>query len=456
MTRRWVLPAGTALAVLVMPAPAAGQPEATHVDTRLAYTCELPAGPVPVDVRVTAELPPSVEVHEPIQPSSVALSLTLPPPDLAAAASVTAVARLETAIVQQDTATATWSGALSDPVPVADPLVLDLPVDGPPPVVLTAPGEAVLAAAGLTVTLTGYQADGSATDPPSTELTCVAAEDQATRLAAVAVVEATTEPVPGEEQQPPPPGAVVVGPERRADPSPGAQLVELPADCKAIDPPPEQPSSVRYCAYMTGFANVAKLDASIEQPHGLVNVAPTNIIRNCVPGTNLLCQYANIVPNLNGEPKLPEMSGAFLAFGFVPTEAKLQLTQLGVTFADITLDTSPGNPRSLAKVSGKFMARVYDASVNGVPLDLGPNCQTKEPLVIELEGRPPYTLTNGGLLQGMTTIPPFDGCGVTEDLDPILTGLVSGPGNYVRMTQGPLCPLTGSPRFCPPQQPDPL
>lgn len=455
MRGRWVLPAGAALAVLAMPAPAAGQPEATHVDVPLAYTCELPAGQVPVDVRVTAELPASVEVNEPLRPSSVALSLTLPPPDLPAAASVTAVARLETTIVQQDTATATWSGALSDPVPVADPLVLDLPVDTPPPVVLTAAGEAVLSAAGLTVTLTGYQADGSATDPPSTELTCAPAPDQASRLAAVTVVEAATEPAPG-EAPPPPPGAVVVDPEQRAEPSPGVRQVELPADCEAIDPPPEQPSSVRYCAYLTGFANVAKLDASVEQPDGIVNVATTNIIRDCVPGTNLLCQYANIVPNLNGEPKLPEISGAFLAFGFVPTEAKLQLTQLGVAFADITLDTSPGNPRSLATISAKYTARVYDATVNGVPLDLGPNCRTKEPLVVELEGRPPYRLTTGGLLQGTTTIPPFDGCGVTEDLDPLLTGLVSGPDNYVRMTQGELCPLTGSPRYCPPVKPDPL
>lgn len=455
--RRWVVPAGLALAVLAIPAPAAGQPEATHVDVQVGYRCELASGPVRVDLRVTAELPPSVAVNEPLTPSSVALSLSVPPPGLPSAASVTATARLDTAITQRDTANATWSGALSEPVPVTDPLVLDIPVDAPPPVVFAAPGDAVLTTAALTVTFTGYQADGNVTDPPSTTLTCAPAPGEQARLAVVGVAGATGQP-PGEER--PPPGAVVVGPEqRREQPDVGAMGPELvPVDCAPIDPPTvpnTTPSSVKYCAFMTGFAGVAKLDSSVVQPHALVNVAQTNVQLRC-KGLMIHCQFANILPNIGGEPKMSAMDGAFHAFGFVPIEAKMELTAIGLTFADITLDTRPGNPDSLAIITGDYSVRVYDATVNGVPLDLGPNCRTERPLDIRLLGRPPYTLTEGGVLNAVVEIPAFDGCGVTEDLDLLMSELVSGPDNPVRLTQGNLCPLaTGPPRFCPPSKPDP-
>ena len=53
------------------------------------------------------------------------------------------------------------------------------------------------------------------------------------------------------------------------------------------------------------------------------------------------------------------------------------------------------------------------------------------------------------------TIPPFTGCGVSEDLDPLITGLVSGGGNFVKLTQGSICTLTGSNNGCPPEEPTP-
>jgi hypothetical protein len=103
-------------------------------------------------------------------------------------------------------------------------------------------------------------------------------------------------------------------------------------------------------------------------------------------------------------------------------------------------------------------------TVNGVPLRVGAGCRTVRPVRLVLIGKgdntiPPrgYTVSTGGPLSGMLTIPPFTGCGVSENLDPLLTGSISGSGNFVKLTQGKLCgPSQPSNWTCPPPVPKPL
>jgi hypothetical protein len=107
-----------------------------------------------------------------------------------------------------------------------------------------------------------------------------------------------------------------------------------------------------------------------------------------------------------------------------------------------------------------FFARVSlsisDVDVNGVPLNVGPHCQTTTPFNLDLLGLPPsYNVgSQYGVLTGTVTVPPFTGCGVGENLDSIFTASVSGPGNYVKVTQAPFCtPASGG--GCPPAKPHP-
>jgi hypothetical protein len=337
-------------------------------------------------------------------------------------------------------------------VPIGDELKVDVPLETPPPVVTATAGDVVVAAAGLSVVFTGYTADGAVTEPPSVEVSCTLAPDQTADLATISVSDVDG---PG-TTAPTPPGAVVVGP-GAATPrrSASAKEVQIPADCHVIDPPVEHAAVARYCANVTGFANVAKLHASVLQPMGIVNIGPTNFYA-CPPAPTL-CQQANILANRGEAPVLPEANASLLPFGFVPSTAKMQLTQVDLGFADIKLNPrDPSGVTNNATVTGKFVARLYDATVNGVRLDLGPNCRTATPLEVELHGKPPtYLLTGGGPLAGVVTIPPFTGCGVKEDLDPLITGLVSGDGNAVKLTQGSICTLTGAHGGCPPQEPVP-
>jgi hypothetical protein len=462
--RRAVLPVlvGAGLAAFVPAAPApADQPDVTHVDRTLAYRCAFPGGERPVDLRVVVDVPRAAVVGTPVRPGAPAATVSIAQPALAdltgiGAVSIGAVVRLDTTITQgTSVATATWSGAWPEPVPIpADDsaLALDVPLETPAPIVTGTAGDVEIGAAGLSAVLTGYTADGAVTEPPAVELSCALAPDQATSLATIAV-SGVEEPTPGATA---PPGAVVVGPKATGAPAaPGAKVVEIPEDCEEIDPP--KPANSRYCAYVTGYANVAKLDAAVLQPAGIVNIGPTNFSpATCDPPTPpILCQQANLLPNLHGEPVLPEVGSSFLPFGFVPTTAKMQLTQIGLGFADIRLH--PRDPTfSNATVSGAFVARIYDAEVDGVPLDLGPNCRTATPIEVKVFGKPPkYLLTGGGPLSGTVTIPPFTGCGVTEDLDPLITGMVSGPDNFVKLTQGSICTINGNHFGCPPEVPTP-
>jgi hypothetical protein len=72
-----------------------------------------------------------------------------------------------------------------------------------------------------------------------------------------------------------------------------------------------------------------------------------------------------------------------------------------------------------------------DVAVNEQPLDVGPTCATAEPASLRLEG--PFELAQMRLT-GVYAIPSFDGCQGRERLDPLLTGLISGPGNTIELT----------------------
>lgn len=454
--RRALVIAAMATSLVVVPGNAGAQQEPPHaatqeIDTTLDYVCG-EAGPV--TLRVTATLPSAGVVGEPIEPEAVGLEVTVPAPALAGlpgAAAVTAVTRLD---VQPEE----WTAVLSDPVPLADPAVLVGVTTAPPVTTPRVVGDLTFAAGGLTVEITGYAGDGAPTEPPTVELTCVLDPAETAVLAVVPVAAPTPGRVPSPE-----PGER--GQQDRDTPSAAAPPVA------AAPPPPEcfhlpgAPPEYRapFCAKVTGRANVAKLDAAVRQPTGLVNITATNLMVRCPDDPNVACQKALALPELNGESKYPPATGSFYAFGFMPATGTMQLTQIG--FADIYLWSKrtpipgqPGEYEGLTTVKVKLSVQILDATVNGVPVPVGPDCRSSVPIdavfTASYSGPDKYSITKGGPLMGTVTIPPFSGCGTTEDLDPILTGLISGPGNYVRLYQAAVCTITGNNFGCPPAEPE--
>jgi hypothetical protein len=455
MSRRVVLVVACAVAALATGAvgvAGAQQPESRPVAAGIEYQCTQPA--VPVSLRVTATLPGQATANRPIELADLTLELTVPPAavaDLTGAVTATAVVRMETTVGQGDkTATTTWGTAQDAPVPVGDPTVFAGPVQPEP--VTAGIGDLSFVAGPLVASITGLTADGAATDPTAVTLSCVPAPDQDLVLGVVPVVAPARGSVPAPRDDPGAGPGVVVG-EKKSAPPPLAALGDVPPECHPIEPPPDVVAHQNYCANMAGYTNVNGLDGSVLQPPGLLNIAAGNPKPNC-EAPRRFCQQARALPNLNGEPKYPPAPGSFYAWGIIPTTATMELTQIGPATVDLWFTaTLPYQGEAIAKI--KLSARVFDATVNGVPLDLGPNCRTATPIDAELRAvYPTYSITQGGVLQGFVDIPELTGCGVTEDLDNILSRLVSGERNYVKMTQGVVCALSNA-YGCPPNIPTP-
>jgi hypothetical protein len=410
-----------AAAALSASSGAAAQPQpapAADADVQLRYLCAFPSGELSLVVRVQATFPDSVVRPEPIRQTGVIVTVTLSPAAIAeltaiGAASVSAATDLTVTVNEPNgPVDIAWFGLVAPDSPIPDTGELPLPATGQDfEHFATSAGEFTFVAAALNVTLTPLQADGTPTDPPSLFLFCALEPDQNGLLATVTV------------DDPP-----------------------IPDGCGDIEP--IEPFLPTGCSYITGLTNVAKLGAAARIEPGLLNIALANF--EFTPD-GLLLQH-NRGELLDG--RFPPSDATFLAFGFMPIRATMELRQVGPMPVELV---AQGRPPFLYFVgtSGAVELRITNVTVNGMPLDVGPNCRSAEPMAFNVGGgTPEYTdITLGGPLHGIVTIPPFSGCGVTEDLDPLLTGTVSGPGNYIRMQQGTLC-TPADPFRCPPTVPE--
>ncbi|EIE97952.1 DUF6801 domain-containing protein [Saccharomonospora glauca] len=287
---------------------------------------------------------------------------------------------------------------------------------------------------------------GRQQSPPARAFDCVPAEGQDTTITTlVRTDDGTTEPVPDAD-----------GPRRPAGDRAGervgtnAEQADIPEDCVDF-----ADLNNAWCAYLGGYTNVNRMDAAMRIDPGIVNLA-LPIIGPCNDGSEWYwyCQTARAELRHNGKKQFPPTRNSFHAFDFMPNEATIELTQIGDMEIDVRSQVvSPYDGSVVAHAT--LSVRVYDVTVNGVELDVGPNCRTEEPITVELKADYPgdYSPATGGFLDGYSKIPPFSGCGVDSNLDPLITGLISGEGNYVKMTQGQICDIrTG--QYCPPVPPE--
>lgn len=456
---------------LVVPATASAGPS-----DPLAYTCQFPGGPQQVGVRISVAVPEQATVGKPIQPDAVTVNLVLPPKALDAT-SVSGTAHLTVAVTQNaNSAIAVWSGLAlpSTPVPADGELALTA-TGAAASVTVAEPGAVTLVAGDLSLELV----PDPATDSATWTVSCQLNPDQDGALATVAVPDtgapASAAPPTSVPGSPATGSGITVDPAPRSAPDPGGIAPPMPPECGRITPIPTQEQQTN-CAFAPGFSNVRKLKASILVKAPLVNVAlgPGRAVQpppGSPPGTPVTVVQDNLAEIAVPAGRFPPLEGSFLAFGFMPITATLELTQLGqITIhgesqgsgAPCRPGQDPGGtPRCthyFIRTTAQLAARIQDAKVNGVPLAIGPNCRTERPLDVVVEGGTPefVNVRFGGPLSGFVEIPPFSGCGETDDLDPLLTGMVSGPGNFIKVIQGALCnPRPGVPQsICPPREPE--
>ncbi len=227
-----------------------------------------------------------------------------------------------------------------------------------------------------------------------------------------------------------------------------AQQGAVPPECESL-----KEGWTALCAYIGGYTNVDGLRAATRIEPGITNLSLGNF-GLCADGSGDFCQSGLAQVNEDGNLRFPPTRNSFHAFDFMPTEATVELTQLNTM--ELQIRFNPGNNDDGSVVAHAEMSlRLYDVTVNGVPLDVGDECRTADPLLVKLTANYPgdYSANLGGTLDGYVDIPPFSGCGVGEDLDPLMNGLIEGEGYYVKFTQGAVCSISQE-TGCPPQAPE--
>ncbi|MBD0710175.1 MULTISPECIES: DUF6801 domain-containing protein [unclassified Streptomyces] len=485
------------------------------VDTALPYVCALPSGPQAATVRITAAFPERTDVGEEIRPADVTTTVELPAAavaDLAAlqAATVRAETRLTVAVAQgEQHAEATWRGTAQPvDVPAEGPLVLTATGDVPS-LTTDRAGELTLTAGSLAVDLAPGTAEGTTAAPATASLSVLCAPgpdaQDRTLLATVPVGDGAGTGTPTGE-----PGTTPASPSAPTPTGPGLpsrplpSLRTAPGDAEPTDGAPKDPKAagqqadrgpkaadegtppgttpaprppapscltkdptpMSLSAYITGYANVRKLNGAslipvscilIEQ--GLMEFPPDP------PPEGEFHMFTLSHGNLSyqGRKQTPPFTATFLTFDFQPVTATMVLEQTGpITISTLLRIVATGDNYLDNTVRAPLVLRVLDVKVDGVKLDVGPSCRTatsltspdpqaarypgdhllmtglgKIPLGEPAQG---YILTSGGPLTGEVTIPAFKGCGSGgENFDRLLTASISGPGNYVKQMQGQTC-----------------
>lgn len=170
-----------------------------------------------------------------------------------------------------------------------------------------------------------------------------------------------------------------------------------------------------------------------------------------------------------------------LAFGTIPVSATVHISQIHEDGQVVPLEVklhfstqavkppAPGLPcwptatstnlcsyTDSPHVSGQVDVRVDNVQIDQVPVDVGTNCHTATPATMTLTAasgfyslitKPPYVPKDmylpffvGGTLHGPVDVPAFTGCrNGADDLSPVITAMVAGPGNELATHQdGPL------------------
>ncbi|WP_069169780.1 DUF6801 domain-containing protein [Streptomyces griseus] len=478
-----------AAATFLPGAPSAA--EVPELDVPVDYTCRFPSGSYALTAVLRGSIPADGLAGRPVEPQDISLALDLPAPavaELAALGAGSVSGRADLTVVHamgEETATARWSELSAPARDVTGQEGLTLEAAGPvPAATFGSAGTATLSASDLSLSLTPLRADGSPTEPAVVEVECVPADGADGRLATVVIGEAPgdgpvpdPDPVPAPEPKPEKP----VDPGSPTEPGTGAPEIEgkLPAGARerleaarrkaqtladGPEPCPFPPIPLPTPAetYVAGYTNVRKMDeAALLGPARLDVTLMKEYIPDPCTSTFKVLSEADFM--YEGRRQLPPAQGTFLTYGFMPTTATMELIQVGgpARIESVSVTSDPTMPE-YTTVTAEFDLRISDVEVNGVPLDVGPNCRTAERIKQTLHafgtGNPPsgYTVNRGGAMDGETFIPAFTGCGVDEDVSALLTSSISGGGNYIKMTQAPLCVLNDTSSVdCPAKKPTP-
>jgi len=385
-------------------------------------TCPFAAGPQKVTVETSATFPTQLKTNATatidgfsaklVLPREVALALL---PAGATAGTLQGGLRLDLAVHQDKRDEKVPVPLTVAPTALPETGDVTLVATGEvPAIALNAVGPVTFDVTAPTLALQPPPAEGE-TAKPADQIACTLDPDQKTTLSTVMVV-------------PPKKAATKPGKQEQAGSAVAAE--------EDGDPPIVVTSPLTLVRIVT-TSTVRRLGAKVASPPGfIINGALTVRITS---DTGEL-----IDTTVTGSAAFKPVTAVFLGFGFVPVSAQVEFLPLDYKnskMIDITgALTTDENSVSILTSHLSVMARLSNAKVNGVPLDLGDDCVTAKPIELDVTG--PYEPFGVGHIgtdpkspdpkfRGFD-LPAFKNCGTgSQQLSPLLTGMSSGPGNQV-------------------------
>lgn len=470
-------------AVVAMP------PALADIGADMRLVCSGGAGTHEVGLRIETTVPASGTVGQPIQPGTIRIDVGLPPdlveevqtssPDGASAPPVTGVTPTSTPSPDlggvaevgvsvrepgQDRSGGWPVFALAAAPPSGDGAVHLTGSGVAPPVVPRSPGGLSWAAGDLDLSLVPGD---TTTEDGTAELALHCAAEKETVLGTVRVGRGNEASATGALSGPSPRATVSQEDLCEQLPPPGADpryaINDKDRELAEIFDSPEMPSSLvedsadptAYCIKATGFVNLKKAGNAVPiAAESSARVPALNYRGDIFFGPNWREFHGYFVNRTYPTP------ATVLGFGFMPTRAVAEAVQVSapgsgesdpitgnirVVQLQEPIFALPGVEKQQLRIKSYVRLKAGQVEINGVPVDLGDECMTSPTLLSGdsfLGTRRTrllrYTEGESVVVEDLN-IPAFSGCGVTEDLSPLLTASISGAGNYANIETGAWC-----------------
>jgi hypothetical protein len=147
------------------------------------------------------------------------------------------------------------------------------------------------------------------------------------------------------------------------------------------------------------------------------------------PGTLTSTLDENTYAITGGTLSLPPATASFTVLG-LPSVATTTFNQVGPVTGSVNVQT--GAVVATAKVN----IQITSLSEAGLPIYVGPDCQTVVPATITVTSQPGWGVIKGGTLAGTYSIPLFNNCGLLDALAPVINVIIPGPGNTISLNLG--------------------
>jgi len=160
--------------------------------------------------------------------------------------------------------------------------------------------------------------------------------------------------------------------------------------------------------------------------HGSTFLKAANATVNLGPGTlksRVNLSTGAVTASLN----LPPATGSFKELGVIPVTATVAFIQNGPTTGKVNLNTGA------VTTTSSITLQITSLSVAGLPVPVGPACESATPASVSLASQPGFSIVKGGSVSGTYTVPPFAHCGL---ITPVLNLTITGPGNTISLTLG--------------------